>query len=91
MNNELTESEIIEIRNKYKAGTKIKLLKDMKEEPSNSVKAGEIGIVDHVDDIGTIHIRWENGSGLGLIPKLDEFEILSNIDDKNIEQEELEK
>ena len=35
--------------------------------------AGTKGEVIFVDDIGTIHVRWENGSGLGLIPGEDSF------------------
>ena len=27
--------------------------------------------VDAVDDIGTIHVRWDNGSGLGIVPGVD--------------------
>ncbi len=41
-----------------------------------AVPAGTCGIVYHIDDMGTIHVRWNNGSGLGLIPGVDEFEIL---------------
>lgn len=37
---------------------------------------GTVGVVDFVDDIGTIHIKWENGSSLGLIKGVDEFEII---------------
>lgn len=41
-----------------------------------AVPAGTRGTVYHIDDIGTIHVRWENGSGLGLIPGEDEYKIL---------------
>ena len=34
------------------------------------------GIVDFIDDIGQIHINWNNGSTLALVPDLDEFEVL---------------
>ena len=32
---------------------------------------GTKGIVTHIDSMGTIHIRWENGSGLGAVPGVD--------------------
>ena len=31
------------------------------------------GTVRWVDDMGTIHVSWDCGSGLGLIPGEDEF------------------
>ncbi len=67
------QAKIQEIKKKYKKGTKIKLIKmyDIQAVPPNT-----IGIVDHIDDIGTIHINWENGSSLGLIEDKDEFEII---------------
>ena len=67
------KEEIQRIKNKYKQGMKIKLFKmyDIQAVPSNT-----IGTVDFVDDIGTIHINWENGSSLGLIEGKDEFVII---------------
>jgi len=78
MNTILTEKEITEIKNKYKPDMKIRLLKDMQldEQP---IKAGEIGVIDHVDDIGTIHVRWKSGSSLGIVPNIDEFELVEKI------------
>ena len=32
---------------------------------------GTKGKVLHVDDIGTIHIAWETGSTLGIVPGID--------------------
>lgn len=32
------------------------------------------GTVHSVDDIGTVHVNWDNGSMLGLIPGEDEWE-----------------
>ena len=38
--------------------------------------AGTLGRVVHVDDIGTIHIAWENGSNLGAVYGEDKVEIV---------------
>lgn len=46
------------------------------DDPYHPVPAGTIGIVDHVDDAGTIHMKWENGSSLGLIEGQDKFEVI---------------
>jgi hypothetical protein len=31
------------------------------------------GTVDFVDDTGTIHVDWDNGSTLGLVPGEDQY------------------
>lgn len=60
------------LRNAYPPGTKIKLIRmdDVQAPPS-----GTIGTVTCVDDIGTIHMMWNNGSSLGLVPD-DKFVIV---------------
>jgi hypothetical protein len=40
-----------------------------------AVPNGTKGTVDHVDDIGTIHVIWDNGSTLGLASE-DIFKII---------------
>ena len=39
-----------------------------------TVPPGTCGTVRRVDDLGTVHVQWDNGSGIGLIPDLDEWE-----------------
>jgi hypothetical protein len=46
------------------------------DDPYSKLVEGDEGTITHVDDIGTIHVRWDNGSGLGLIPGEDKFVIL---------------
>ena len=41
------------------------------------VLPGTVGEVTHIDDAGSIHMRWENGSSLALIPKIDSFQTVS--------------
>lgn len=38
---------------------------------------GTIGYVTGVDDMGTIHVNWQNGSSLGLVDGVDIFHVLS--------------
>ena len=38
--------------------------------------AGTEGTVQYVDDAGTIHVQWDTGGGLGLVPGADEWEIV---------------
>lgn len=45
-------------------------------DPFTSLSPGTQGTVLFIDDIGTIHVRWDNGSRLGLIPGEDEYRLL---------------
>ena len=60
MNREL----INKLRQEYKPGTRVKLIQmdDVQAPP-----IGTFGTVRHVDDIGTIHVNWDNGCGLGIV------------------------
>lgn len=62
------------IKEKYPKGTKIKCIK--LEDSFNPIPSGTVGSVEYVDDANQIHMNWENGSSLALIPELDEFEII---------------
>lgn len=37
---------------------------------------GTHGKVVYVDDAGQIHVKWENGSSLALIPGVDKFKVV---------------
>ena len=54
-----------ELRDKYKKGT-IVILKKM-DDPYSKIPIGTEGVVSSVDDAGTIHVRWKNGSNLGVV------------------------
>ncbi|WP_279139367.1 DUF4314 domain-containing protein [Faecalicoccus pleomorphus] len=72
IDNELRQVE--RLRELYPPGTKIQCIK--MDDPYHAVALGSIGTVDYVDDAGTIHISWENGSSLELIPGEDHFKII---------------
>ena len=71
----ISEDKLNEIKENYPPETKIKLLKDM--EDKQPILAGTIGIVDYIDSEGQLHMKWENGRTLALIPEVDQFEIIS--------------
>ncbi|MGI6593492.1 MAG: DUF4314 domain-containing protein [Christensenellales bacterium] len=56
--------DVEKLRKEYPAGTRVELLKmdDIQAPP-----IGTLGTVKHVDDIGTIHVSWDTGSGLGVV------------------------
>lgn len=58
-------SKIEQIKKMYPEGTKIKL--NYMKDNYNPVPNGTLGVVDHVDDAGQIHVKWENGSSLALL------------------------
>ncbi|MGJ9482412.1 DUF4314 domain-containing protein [Actinotignum sp. GS-2025e] len=46
-------------------------------DPYTNLKPGDEGAVVFVDDAGTVHINWDNGSRLGLIPGEDQWETIA--------------
>lgn len=65
--------KIQNLRNQYPKGTRIEVIH--MEDP-NAVKKGSIGTVQFVDDMGTIHVHWDDGGSLGLIPGVDSFKVV---------------
>jgi len=55
-------------------GKQVKLIS--MDDPYTKLKNGDKGIIIFVDDIGQIHVQWDNGSSLALIPGEDKYEIL---------------
>jgi hypothetical protein len=55
-------------------GKRVRLI-EMKD--TYPVPEGTMGTIDHIDDAGQIHVKWDNGSSLALIPNLDEYEIMA--------------
>lgn len=44
------------------------------EDPYSNLQPGDVGTVRLVDSMGTIHIQWDKGSNLGLVPQVDSWE-----------------
>ena len=68
-------SQIDRLKKQYPSGTRIELLSSMND--IQPIESGSKGTVNTVDDIGTIHMKWDNGRGLGLIPGEDHFRVIS--------------
>lgn len=69
----ITDDKIMELRKQYIPSTRVRLLK-MDDEQAPPI--GTCGEVVFVDDIGTIHVKWDNGSGLGVVLSEDLCEII---------------
>lgn len=68
-----SNATIKHIKNTFKVGTRVKLIHIV--DPKN-ISPGSTGTISHVDDLGTIHVKWDNGRLLGLIYGEDKFEII---------------
>ena len=64
MNTRASKKEIGALRDEYPRGCRVKLVK-MNDDQAPPV--GTCGTVAYVDDIGTIHVNWDNGSSLGVV------------------------
>ena len=70
----LDERSLEKLMKKYPEGTRVELIS------MNDVQAppkGTLGTVFYVDDIGTIHVRWDNGKSLGVVYGEDECRVVS--------------
>lgn len=57
--------EIVErLREEYPEGTRVELVR--MNDMYSRLSSGDKGTVRCVDDAGTIFVRWDNGSGLGI-------------------------
>lgn len=51
-------------KEQFPSKTRVRLIKDLKD-PYTQIPVGMNGTVIKVDDIGTVHVNWDNGSRLG--------------------------
>lgn len=64
---------IKKIMNDYPKGTKVMCLFSKDQNP---VPKGTIGTVESVSEDAAIHVVWENGQEVALVPGRDEWEVL---------------
>lgn len=59
-----------------KEGMRIRLI-SMVDDP-NPVPPGTEGTIRLIDDTGTIHVNWDNGRTLGVLPNVDKYQLLES-------------
>lgn len=70
----LSRENVEELRGKYGEGVRVELVS--MEDPQ-APPIGTLGTVSNVDDFGNIHVRWDTGSGLSLVPYQDRWNKLT--------------
>lgn len=71
---QLTANAIAGIKQSYPPGSRIQLIC---MDDRWAVPPGTRGTVSLVDDAGQIHLKWDNGRTLALVPQLDQFRKLT--------------
>ena len=63
--NKFPSKETVErLRQMYPSGCRVELIS--MDDPYTKLKPSDQGTVKFVDDIGTVFVSWDNGSGLGI-------------------------
>lgn len=66
-NNRIPSRESVQhLREQYPKGTRVELI-SMNDPYNRKLKPGDQGTVPFVDDMGTIFVNWDCGSGLGIV------------------------
>lgn len=61
-----------------RVGRRVRLIST--SDPYTRLEPGTLGTVRLVDDMGTVHVKWDDGSSLGLVPREDRFEYVRACD-----------
>ena len=69
----ISREQINALREKYPVGTRVRL--DYMDD-DQAPPVGTEGTVKYVDDIGTIFVKWDNGSSLGVAYGIDDCSII---------------
>ena len=62
------------LKGRFPTGTRVELVS--MNDPYTTLKPGDKGTVDFVDDMGTIFVSWDNGSSLGVVYGEDRIRII---------------
>jgi len=75
------KTSVEKYKEQFPKGTRVKLI--FMDDDFTELKEGDLGTVSSVDDIGNIHVDWDNGSKLALVPGIDKFETILSEDTRD--------
>ena len=61
----IKKEQLEALREKYPKGCRVELVK--MDDPYREMPPGLLGVVTGVDDSGSIHVNWQNGSSLAVV------------------------
>ena len=74
MSNFISKAALEARRARYKPGARVELVR--MDDPYTKLKPGDLGTVDFVDDAGSVFVKWDCGSSLGVVYGADEIRLL---------------
>ena len=72
-----------EVDKKLLVGKRVRLV-EMQEDPM-PIEPGDEGTILSVDGLGQIHVKWDSGRSLALIPGVDKYEIINAVAVYNVD------
>jgi hypothetical protein len=64
-----TKEQVEAVRRNYPAGLRVELVS--MDDPYSKLRPGDRGTVAFVDDTGTVFVKWDCGSSLGVVYGVD--------------------
>lgn len=71
---------------RYLKGKRVRMIHMEDVDP---IQPGQCGVVKFVDDLNQLHVQWDDGRTLAIIPEKDQFEVLDNYEADEISPEDL--
>lgn len=76
--------EVIKSMNDKMKGKRVELI--FMDDKYTNLKPGDKGTISSIDDLGDIHVEWDNGSTLALVPEVDKWKILNDDEDDMLQE-----